>query len=418
MANATSKIGRTLRSRAVDGSRRRILSRKRHQAGQLVDLTNGYAVRYYENGEGQRLRVQKFLGTLQDLPTRRSALNAMQSEMAAVNSSVTVQPQQSAQTFRQRAMKWIEDCEQRKQKPLKPSVSCNWRGILKNHLLPLIGEIPLCDVGNKTMRSVVEQLSRKKLSPATMQNILLVAKLTVASDIDDDGNQRNPRKWNSRYIDAPPVNSKEQHKPSFTGEEVTRIVAAASGRLQMLCVLLASSGLRVGEALALECRHFDGSGIEVAQAAYLSRIIKPKTKNAYRVVDLEPSVAALLKTYIGSKRTTGFIFCSSSALPLSQSNLLRGGLHPVLASLGISMRGFHSFRRYRNTFLRQSHCPDGLLKFWLGHSGSSMSDTYDRSGDDVQYRKDVARSMGTGFVLPVSGVTGREVETAETVVSA
>ena len=87
------------------------------------------------------------------------------------------------------------------------------------------------------------------------------------------------------------------------------------------------------------------------------------------------------------------------------------------------MRGFHSFRRYRNTFLRQSHCPDGLLKFWLGHHDASLSDTYDRSADDVQFRRDVASSMGTGFVLPATitgegktlllGVIGRQAEIAE-----
>ncbi|HXN17151.1 MAG TPA: tyrosine-type recombinase/integrase [Candidatus Binatus sp.] len=223
------------------------------------------------------------------------------------------------------------------------------------------------------------------------------------------------------------MNSKEQHKPSFTGDEVTRVVAAATGRLQMLCVLLAASGLRVGEALALECRHFDGAAVEVAQAAYRSKVIKPKTKNAYRVIDLNWDVAALLKTYIG-KRTTGFIFCSSSALPMSQSSLLRRGLHPVLAALGMSMRGFHSFRRYQNTFLRQSHCPDGLLKFWMGHSDATLSDTYDRSREDEQYRKDVAKAMGVGFVLPatisgkagspLSGVTGRQTEIAEHCVNA
>jgi integrase len=433
MGKTRKKLDRVAKSVTLpparrDGQRRRILSRKRHQEGQLIELEHGYAVRHYErDADGKRQRVQKFLGTFADLPTKRSALNAMQSEMAVVNSNVAVRPQQSTQTFRQRAMQWIKDCEQRKKKPLKPSVSNGWRGILKNHLLPLIGEIPLRDVGNKTMRSVVEALSKKKLSPATMQNILLVVKLTVASDIDDDGNQLNPRKWNSRYIDAPAVNSKEQHKPSFTGDEVTRIAAAATGRLQMLCVLLAATGLRVSEALALECRHFDGSAVEVEQAAYRSEVIKPKTKNAYRVVDLCPDVATLLKPYIG-KRTTGFIFSSSRAFPMSQSNILRRELHPVLASLGISMRGFHSFRRYRNTFLRQSHCPDGLLKFWMGHSDKSLSDTYDRSREDEQYRKDVAKAMGVGFVLPaaitgksgspLSGVTGRQTEVAQHCVNA
>jgi hypothetical protein len=64
------------------------------------------------------------------------------------------------------------------------------------------------------------------------------------------------------------------------------------------------------------------------------------------------------------------------------------------------MRGFHSFRRFRNTFLRQSHCPDGVLKFWMGHAEVDMSDRYDRSREDAEYRKDVAQAMGIGFEIP------------------
>jgi hypothetical protein len=53
-----------------------------------------------------------------------------------------------------------------------------------------------------------------------------------------------------------------------------------------------------------------------------------------------------------------------------------------------------------HTFLRQQRCPDGVLKFWTGHAARDMTDHYDRSREDVQYRKDVARAMGVGFELP------------------
>lgn len=85
-------------------------------------------------------------------------------------------------------------------------------------------------------------------------------------------------------------------------------------------------------------------------------------------------------------------------------------------------RGFHAFRRYRNTFLRQQHCPDGLLKFWMGHSAVGMSDLYDRSREDVQYRRDVAKAMGIGFELPktlapISDANGRQTETLKSEVA-
>jgi hypothetical protein len=106
---------------------------------------------------------------------------------------------------------------------------------------------------------------------------------------------------------------------------------------------------------------------------------------------------------------------------MSQTNLLKREFHPLLANLGISKRGFHCFRRFRNTHLRKLGCPDGLLKFWMGHAGRDMTDRYDRVREDVEFRREVARAVGCGFELPkaltpklprprkkYSGVIGRQ----------
>ena len=55
---------------------------------------------------------------------------------------------------------------------------------------------------------------------------------------------------------------------------------------------------------------------------------------------------------------------------------------------GTPKAGNHAFRRFRNTFLRNyTDCPEGLYKYWLGHSGKDMSDLYDKIKEDVQFRK-------------------------------
>jgi integrase len=419
---------RTLPPRAVDGYRRKTLTRRRHQEGNLIKLKNGYAVRFYEDHQGQRVRVQKFLGGFEELPTRRSALTRMQSELVTVNQNPVGRSAHPTATFRTFAKQWLEDCEQRKQKPIKPSVARDWRSILKNHLNPFIGEISLADVGNRTMKSVVEKLSKKELAPATIKNICLVVKLVVSSAVDDDGNQLFPMKWNSRFIDAPQVDPTKQRKPSFAAAEVEKIVQTATGRIQALSLLLAASGLRIGEAIGLECRHFDGASVKVEQAVWGNGEVQaPKTRNAYRVVDLHPEVGSLLKQFIGDRKK-GYIFQTNGGGPVTQANVLKRELHPLLATLGIGKRGFHSFRRFRNTHLRQSRCPTGIQKFWMGHAGESMTDTYDRSAEDLQYRKDVAVSMGTGFEIPkmltaklsknlLAGVNGRQTETVEPTLS-
>jgi hypothetical protein len=46
------------------------------------------------------------------------------------------------------------------------------------------------------------------------------------------------------------------------------------------------------------------------------------------------------------------------------------------------MRGFHAFRRFRNAYLRNLPCPDGLLRFRMGRASQDMSDRYDRVRED------------------------------------
>jgi integrase len=367
-----------------------------------LPLKNGWAMRYYvyvlENGVWDRSREQKFLGDFKQLPTRRAAQNAMLEQLVLVN-DFSVQSRTTTETFRDRATLWLAGCKTRKRKPVKPSTLQGWENNLHNHVLPIIGDVPLADVKNRTMRSLVEQLVAKgTLSPASIRLAIQPVKMTVASAVDEDGNPLYPVKWNAYYIDAPSIDPAQQNKPTFTVDEVNKVVQVTSGRLQMAVILLAATGMRVGELLGLEVKHFDGSSVKIQQAVWNCKVQTPKTPNAYRTIDLHPSVASLLRSFVG-ERSAGFIFQTRTGSPISTRNFRRL-LHATLDRLELPRRGFHAFRRFRNTFLRQSHCADGLLKYWMAHSNKDMSDHYDRSCEDVRYRRDVAESLGVGFVVP------------------
>jgi len=70
---------------------------------------------------------------------------------------------------------------------------------------------------------------------------------------------------------------------------------------------------------------------------------------------------------------------------------------------------------------------DQHAQIWMGHAEGDMSDHYDRSREDLQYPKDVAKAMGVGFDLrqtltakrtkeektSLTGVIGHQAETAE-----
>lgn len=145
-------------------------------------------------------------------------------------------------------------------------------------------------------------------------------------------------------IDAPTVDEDKQHKPSFTAKQVTKVVEAATGRLQMACILFAAIGLRAGELLGLEIRHFDGESVKVEQSVWggNGKVGLPKTPSSRRIEDLHPDVSSLLKEFIGDRKK-GFIFGTTSGKPVTQTNLLRREFHPLLESLNIPTCGFHPF---------------------------------------------------------------------------
>jgi hypothetical protein len=154
-----------------------------------------------------------------------------------------------------------------------------------------------------------------------------------------------------------------------------------------------------GAAVVLEGLD-DRHVVQAVEREGLPTIQAPKTVNALRTIELHPSVSRLLKSFVGP-RTSGYIFPSSIDTPVHQSNFLRREFHPVLKAAEIPKAGFHGFRRYRNTFLRNvARCPSGLPKYWMGHADKDMSDLYDKVREDPTFRRAEARRMGVGFAVP------------------
>lgn len=173
---------------------------------------------------------------------------------------------------------------------------------------------------------------------------------------------------------------------------------------------------RFGEALGIDIKNIspDGGTIKICQKAWRNELHDYlKTDNGGREVDLHPKVAAMLKDFIG-ERKEGLLFRSKTGKPLSQSNVLRRSLHPVLAKLNQPKCGAHAFRRFRLTWLRKNDVPKDLERFWMGHEDEEIGDRYSKLKQDVEFRQAVAKKIGLGFELPaknrVVGPNGPKIE--------
>jgi integrase len=302
-------------------------------------------------------------------------------------------------TFKQQAEWWLRYMQMRKRKPVKPATAKGWESQVNKWLSPNLGEIPVADINNRTLKQFVEKMIDKGLSPQTIHTYVKTVKMIVASAVNEDGEELYPRKWNNEFIDLPEI--RDQRTPSFSGEDLTQIVASTRGQFQLLYALLGGTGMRIGEAAGLEIQDIspDVTTIRIRQSVWNGQKQPPKTHSALREIDLCPSLSAMLKAFIG-ERKCGLLFQTKSGKPISQTNTLRRSLHPILKKMGRAKTGFHGFRRYRVTHMRKNRVPEDLLRFWIGHASGSVTDGYSMVKSDEAFRRSCAANVGLGFEVP------------------
>jgi len=378
---------------------------RRGQVGTIAVSGKWYVVRFWKYPEGQnRIHASERICPVSgegflSRGERRCRANEIV-EASGVNDTRKFITSTNGTTFREQLEWFLDHAVNRKRNAVKPATIQNWKNCAEKWLKPNLGDVPLAAVNNTAVKALVSQLHEAELSPKSITNYVGLVKLVVGSAIDENGEQLFPRKWNHDFIDLPVIAA--QHQPTFTPETVTAIVKEASGQERVLYALLAGTGMRVGEALGLEVQHLspDCETITIAQSCWQGSIQAPKTKNAYRQVDLSSELAQLLKSYIGERRS-GLLFSNRFQRPLSQTNLLRRSLHPILKTLGVPKAGFHAMRRGRITWLRKQQAPEDLIRFWLGQAAGSVTDRYSKLAEDLDFRRAVAERVGTGFAVPV-----------------
>ena len=274
-------------------------------------------------------------------------------------------------TFRQQAEWWMESLSTRRRRPLKPATVYGWQHCLDRWILPNLGNKLLSEVRNGALRQFVEILSAAGLAPKTV----------------------HPRVWNYEFIQLPLVIKEKQSRPMVTEAEVSGLLNSLKERYAVLVALVAGTGLRTGEALAVRTEDFDPDRrvLHVRRSIWHRCEQAPKTPNAIRLVDIPERLAQVVRRYMAGK--DGYLFTTRAGRLLDQRNSLKA-LH------GAGNRGgFHAFRRFRFAVLRRAGVPENLIKLWLGHSQNLMDLYAAQLRYDVAYRREWCEKAGLGFEL-------------------
>jgi hypothetical protein len=239
--------------------------------------------------------------------------------------------------------------------------------------------------------------------------MVATAKHIVGSAVDDNGNQLFPRAWNSRFIDAPQIG--KQAQPCATKEDVERCLKnAASYQEQLFYAVLAGTGLRVAEALSIHVRGTEQqtswneatATIDIRSSIYRGKEQdRVKTPASVRSADVDPRLNSTIAKFVAKNKIEpgAFLFQSRSGR----------AMHLLTAFVRLQkhrVKGFHSFRRFRITRLRDLGEPEDIIRYWVGHEGQGITDRYSKLAENVELRKQWALRAGLGFDISLVGHPG------------
>ena len=293
-----------------------------HQQGKWNPRSSAYGRFWIDIPDGERERRTVSLGLCATQWVARLPLREY-IERAGVSSRHTFhQIPIPGTTFRQQAEWWMESLSTRRRRPLKPATIYGWQHCLDRWILPKLGDKLLSEVRNSALRQFVEILSVAHLAPKTVVNVVTVVKFIVASAVDEEGDQIHPRIWNHEFIQLPLIIKEKQNRPTINEAEISAMLTTMKGRDAVLVALVAGTGLRIGEALAIRTDDFD----PVCRLLHVRRSVwrrceqAPKTLNAIRPVDIPESLAQVLCRYIKGRK--GHLFTTRAGRLLDSRNVL------------------------------------------------------------------------------------------------
>jgi len=283
-------------------------------------------------------RSQTFLGL-----SERAARAKFRPILDAVNAANHATPPvpKTSDTVAKAVSEWREHVAE----TLKPSTRRSAESHLRRHILPLLGACPLADLTVKKMQTFVTTLASGQRTAKTIENVLLTLSSILSS----------ARKWDYKVptvaLSDLSLPRKVKVRPRvYSASEMARIVSSVDEPLGTICFVLGSTGMRIGEVLALriEDLDFQRNLIHVRHSVFAGTLGTPKSEASMAPLPMPLDLTVRLKAFLASKHyrqnSQGLLFANRRGRPFSANKLREKKLRPLLSLLGIPLGGFHAFR--------------------------------------------------------------------------
>jgi len=256
-----------------------------------------------------------------------------------------------------------------------------------------LGALTLARLRPSDVTGLVLALKAKGLSDSTVRSVYAVLRSALDGAVTDGLLSRNPA-----ALVARPTVERTEAKHLDAGEVAALLRACDGSRYHAVLTLIAATGLRKGEALALRWDQVDLDAGTLAVVATLGRIsgelvsTPPKTARSRRIVPLHPGIVALLKRHRAAQNAerllagnqwtdSGLVFSTELGSPVDPRNLLRV-VQSAAKRLGANDVGVHTLRHSAAVVWLEAGVHIKAVADLLGHSSISITgDVYGHTSD-------------------------------------
>lgn len=300
--------------------------------------------------------------TLEEAKARRAQ------DLAAVWTGGTIMA--GRQPFAEYARTWIDTFQGRSDRGIREETRRDYRSVLDRDAIPFFGRMPLGGVTPMDVKEYTRRVASRGVSPGTVRLALAPVRALFATALEDGLVQRNPC---AGVRVAQPAVPDDAPVKALADDQLADLVAAVPEQWRDLVDLLSETGLRIGEALALEWSDVDlgQRRLQVQRRLYRGQIGAPKSRYGRRTIPLTARMAQTLWRRQAAAHGR-LVFPSRVGGYLELTNLYRW-FDKAATAAGVPWAGFHTLRHTCATRLFRGGWNARQVQLMLGHHSPAFT---------------------------------------------
>lgn len=252
-----------------------------------------------------------------------------------------------------------------------PSSILVYRNHVEEHITPLLGGIRVGSLHQRDVRRLIADRLEAGLAARTVGHIVSTLRAALQHAVDDGDLIVNVAKVELPRVDHVPVEA-------MTADRAQAILDAVKGdRLEALWTLLLGTGLRLGEACALDWRDIElPTDVELLDRTGAVTVRKGKTKAASRTIPLPSFVVESLRQHrIDAKRygPSEPVFVGEQTGERLTVGVASHALPRLLVRKGLPRMTPHRLRHGCASLLYAKGVPMRTISEILGHANPAVT---------------------------------------------